>query len=211
MIKKCPKEGCPNWFEPTKKHGYETKYCSRSCANSRNFTQATRDLKSEKILVWLDSLSDVERKKLFGENIFKAQKIRQQQQFDCLMTDSIEEMSHERRRKRILVEQHGKCNRCGIDEWLGEPISLELEHIDGDSNNNVRENVECLCPNCHSLTPTWRGRNKNGKNGIRVTDQEIIEALQTTENIRQALLKIGIAAKGGNYNRAKKLLEQMDP
>jgi hypothetical protein len=55
------------------------------------------------------------------------------------------------------------CNRCGGTEWLGQPIPLELEHRDGNSANNSLENLELLCPNCHALTPTYRGKNKNRK------------------------------------------------
>jgi hypothetical protein len=53
-----------------------------------------------------------------------------------------------------------KCNNCELTDWLGNPIPLELEHIDGNSSNNKLENLELLCPNCHSLTDTYRGKNK---------------------------------------------------
>lgn len=112
------------------------------------------------------------------------------------------------KREKVFREQEGKCNRCGLSEWLGQKITLELEHKNGDHYDNARENVELLCPNCHSLTDTWRGRNKNkGKSGKRVSDEEFIEALRTTSSIRQALIKVGLAAKGGNYFRAKRLKE----
>lgn len=56
-----------------------------------------------------------------------------------------------------------KCYRCGINEWLGEKLSLELEHKNGNRYDNRIENIELLCPNCHSLTSTYRGKGK-GKN-----------------------------------------------
>lgn len=52
------------------------------------------------------------------------------------------------------------CNSCKNTLWLDEAIPLELNHIDGNSSNHVITNLELLCPNCHSLTPTYRGRNK---------------------------------------------------
>ncbi|QMP83858.1 MAG: hypothetical protein [Caudoviricetes sp.] len=61
-------------------------------------------------------------------------------------------------RLRITEEQNFKCNKCGISEWLEQPITFELEHIDGNNKNNERSNLEILCPNCHSQTSTWRGR-----------------------------------------------------
>ena len=63
-------------------------------------------------------------------------------------------------RKSIIWKNGHKCSRCNLSEWQGEPIALELDHIDGNAGNNSYENVRVLCPNCHSLTDTWKGRNK---------------------------------------------------
>ena len=60
----------------------------------------------------------------------------------------------------ILDRQDGKCNKCGIVDWMGMPITLQLEHIDGNAFNTVPSNLECLCPNCHSQTPTYGAKNK---------------------------------------------------
>ena len=49
------------------------------------------------------------------------------------------------------------CDECGITNlWCGKPITLELDHIDGDRFNNDFSNLRVLCPNCHSQTPTFR-------------------------------------------------------
>lgn len=66
--------------------------------------------------------------------------------------------------KKTLYEKSNKCNICGISEWNGINIMLELNHIDGNSMNNNIENLELICPNCHSQTPTYKGKNKgNGR------------------------------------------------
>ena len=52
-----------------------------------------------------------------------------------------------------------KCSVCGISDWNNKEITLEVEHIDGNSENSSRDNVCLLCPNCHSQTPTYKGRN----------------------------------------------------
>ena len=71
-------------------------------------------------------------------------------------------------KRYILAEQNNKCNHCGNSEWMGKKLVLELEHKDGNSENNARPNLECLCPNCHSLTPTYRNKNKgNGRHSRR--------------------------------------------
>ena len=68
-------------------------------------------------------------------------------------------------KKRLIIEgfKENKCERCETDSWMGEEIQIELDHIDGDSNNHKFENLRMLCPNCHSQTPTFRNkiRDKN--------------------------------------------------
>jgi DNA-binding CsgD family transcriptional regulator len=56
-----------------------------------------------------------------------------------------------------LVENH--CARCGIHDWRGAPLSLSLHHMNGERDDNRLENLELLCPNCHSQTPNFSGRN----------------------------------------------------
>ncbi len=48
-----------------------------------------------------------------------------------------------------------KCEKCGIENWLGQPLSFHLEHKDGNNRNNLLNNLEILCPNCHSQTETY--------------------------------------------------------
>lgn len=64
---------------------------------------------------------------------------------------------------RIKLLEEGykeyKCENCGLTKWLDKPIPLELHHKDGNRNNNILENYELLCPNCHALTDSYRGKN----------------------------------------------------
>lgn len=66
--------------------------------------------------------------------------------------------------RRILINENlkeYKCEICGLIEWMGSPISLELHHINGNNKDNRLENLQWLCPNCHSMTDNFRRRNKN--------------------------------------------------
>ena len=80
---------------------------------------------------------------------------------------SFEEAKNDGTRRKYLLEARGhRCERCGLGEWMGEPIPLELDHISGDTDDNRAENLRLLCPNCHAQTETYKGANK-GKNGKR--------------------------------------------
>ncbi len=71
------------------------------------------------------------------------------------------EVSERSTLKKYLVSKYGyHCQCCGISDWMGSKITLELDHIDGDPSNNFPQNLRLLCPNCHSITPTWKGKNK---------------------------------------------------
>ena len=65
-------------------------------------------------------------------------------------------------KKRLISDgiMENKCSDCGIESWQGKELVLHLDHIDGDNHNHSLVNLRLLCPNCHSQTDTWCGRNK---------------------------------------------------
>lgn len=80
---------------------------------------------------------------------------------DDILAGSHPQYQSNKLRIRILKEGvfSYKCQKCGLTEWNGVPIPLELEHKDGNSSNHKLDNLELLCPNCHALTDTYRGKN----------------------------------------------------
>lgn len=70
-------------------------------------------------------------------------------------------------KKRLIKEGvfERVCSNCLNIEWCGQEIPLELEHINGISNDHRLENLCLLCPNCHALTDTYRGKNKGKAKG----------------------------------------------
>ena len=64
-------------------------------------------------------------------------------------------------RTRLIEEGYKskRCECCGNTQWLGKPISLEVDHINGISTDHRIENLKILCPNCHAQTDTYRGKN----------------------------------------------------
>ena len=67
--------------------------------------------------------------------------------------------------KRYLTEKHGNnCFICGqVDSWNDKPLSLQLDHIDGNSDNNALPNLRVLCPNCHSQTETFGAKGRGNR------------------------------------------------
>lgn len=65
-------------------------------------------------------------------------------------------------KNRLIKEDilPNKCQRCGIDSWNGEPITLELDHINGNNQDHTLDNLRILCPNCHSQTATYRSKKR---------------------------------------------------
>jgi 5-methylcytosine-specific restriction endonuclease McrA len=202
-MEKCKK--CGNDFTPQK--GLKS-YCSLACRNSRERSEETKQKisigvsNSEKFIKGIIDRNKLIDYKQIGKQLKEIAN-------NKILDADFSTLSYERLKKRIVLEQSSKCNHCGIDSWNGKPITLELEHKDGNHSNNQRDNLEAICPNCHSQTETWRGRNKQNKRN-KVSDDEIVKAYIKTNNIRQTLLEVGLVAKGGNYNRIYSIIRKYE-
>lgn len=109
--------------------------------------------------------------------------------------------------RRPLEKIRGcKCEECGISEWRGKEIRLEVHHIDGNHQNNELSNLKLLCPNCHSQTENFR----KPRAKVSVTDEDFVEALRNSDSISQALRNVGIGKGVGNYERAYNLIYEHD-
>jgi len=73
----------------------------------------------------------------------------------------LREVSRSQLKRRLLVEglKQNRCERCGIEGWRERPLSMALHHVNGNGDDNRLENLQFLCPNCHSQTPNFSGRN----------------------------------------------------
>jgi hypothetical protein len=153
---KCKK--CDIEFEPRK--GYKT-YCSDKCRNSRNFSETAIQKKSIatskmwnygnlKDLNWKEINNDKNKIEKCKEHWIQLLKKRIDNG-DKIWIGTL---------KKFLIEENGhKCMICETEEWMGNFIHLEIDHIDGDKKNNNLTNLRILCPNCHSQTDTWRFKN----------------------------------------------------
>lgn len=95
-----------------------------------------------------------------------------------------DEYKNNNRLKVHLVNELGKkCEKCGLSHWLDQEITLELHHVDGDRANNILENLELLCPNCHSLTKNWRGRKSDSSHDDLSNVDRIIKPISEKKKI----------------------------
>lgn len=224
-MKQCPK--CKT------EHNKPGVFCSRKCANSRTWSEEDKLKKSisaknsEKAIASRVGFSkkcenwhkegiyqNVPDKIKEGWVIKHSKEIQKVKEENILKVKELEArdfniLSKEEKRKRVMFEQNYVCLECSLKFWNNKPLVLELDHIDGNNKNDERDNLRFLCPNCHSQTETWRGRKKrkNEFNKIKITDETLLNSLNKNINIRQALLDVGLVAKGGNYKRCEKLLE----
>ncbi len=138
-----------------------------------------------------------------------------------ISTDSI--------KKKILQDKimPYKCNICGLSEWIGNPIPLELHHKDGDRWNNEINNLEIICPNCHTLTDNYKGKKNKGNGYKRIQRtckdcginiyydsircrqcntlfmKEKYKKPYSLEEIKESISKIGICATAGLYKTSR--------
>ena len=75
-----------------------------------------------------------------------------------------------------------KCENCGINEWDGKPLRLQVHHINGEHNDNRIENLQLLCPNCHTQTDTYAKSNTAKKKGFKITNRinEILNGVESS-------------------------------
>lgn len=67
--------------------------------------------------------------------------------------------------KKYLVEKYGEvCSECRQSStWNGKPLVIQVDHIDGDSDNNLPSNLRLLCPNCHTQTENFGSKGKGSR------------------------------------------------
>jgi len=112
--------------------------------------------------------------------------------------------------KRVIgkYKNSNKCEDCGITNWEGKKLKFQLDHINGNRFDNRKENLRFLCPNCHSQTPTFQGKNRTYKKK-KISDKDYIEALKESNSISKAFRRLGLTG-AGNYRRAYQLIEKHD-
>lgn len=99
--------------------------------------------------------------KLFGIQKFRKERLSNKYLLEDILANKYESYPTSKLHYRLIKEgyKEHKCECCGLTEWLGNPIPLELHHIDGNNHNHNLDNLKLLCPNCHSMTDNFKSKN----------------------------------------------------
>lgn len=191
-------KNCPKCFKPHEKLGI---YCSRSCANSRIFSDLSIKKKSIATKKYNDSLDSDTKLRLIEKSV-TTKKINKKNKIQFA---DFNELSLNEKRERILYEQNHRCSECNIvQSWNSKPLRFHLDHISGNRKDESRSNLRMLCPNCHSQTDTY-----GGKNGGKITNKQIEEAILNSENNYEVCGKLGLNPSSHTYSRIEKIRKSM--
>lgn len=177
ICKRCGVEFFEDYRKDKKSRLSPPAFCSRSCANSRAFSEETNNKKSTAgKKYWEHNRPTIIEKyrdngkngrRLSATDRLKGRKANSlkylERNLHYLSLGQYENLSSPFRKKQILKEANYSCESCKRSEWLGKPIPLEIHHKDNNTKNNVRSNLQVLCLNCHYFTPKYRFRNRSSK------------------------------------------------
>lgn len=132
--------------------------------------------------------SNFDTKTLVGRSIYRGQKhIESKTLFECLTENGTKDSNKLKLKLFNSGIKQEKCEVCGITEWMGKKLTFELHHINGIHNDNRLENLIILCPNCHSQTYNFRGRNTNA-NDEKIKLNKLLEIAKNDSAIKLSLL-----------------------
>lgn len=79
---------------------------------------------------------------------------------EILLVDDRKQTNRSHLKQRLLDSglKENRCEECGLTQWRGKPLNMSLHHVNGHGKDNRLENIQFLCPNCHSQTDNWGGR-----------------------------------------------------
>ena len=144
------------------------RFCNVKCARTFS-TRAKRSIINEQVSKTLSGKKmggtfkigyDPNRKPFTKEEQLRGVVIANEKRQKFYAEASWDALPRKEKYRRILFKQNGLC-LCGINEWLGKPLVLEIDHINGNHLDDREENLRYLCPNCHSQTPTFRNRKRS--------------------------------------------------
>ena len=189
------------------------RFCKKSCASSsRKHTEKSKEKTSQAIKKYRSSLTPEQLKNnTFGgktHDELKQLKIIKwadnfRKKVENILNSEFNNLTINEKRIFLITSQQYKCSVCNCSSWNNKPLTLELDHITGNRQDESRENLRLICTNCHSQTDTYKGKNVKK----RVTDEHLIQILRESKSIHEVLRKCNMNFHGNNYKRVNDLLK----
>lgn len=184
-------------------------FCSRSCANSKQWSESSNLKRSNTLKesiknnsTWRANLiASIPKRSITYKKNISAKNLKKFE--EGLICDNAN------LKKWLIITRGHFCEICKIPpEWQGKPLSLQVDHIDATKiegkSNNLPSNIRLACPNCHSQTPNFSGRNVLEK--CKISDQELLDvwAKDTSKSLRDIAAILNVH-HNTVYVRLKKL------
>ncbi len=148
---------------------YNKKFCSISCSVSFSNQRRNRFKEEQQTDIYCAycGVKIINRHSRFC-SLLCSSEYKKNESYKRIEEDQI--VSHGTLRKYLLNKQNEKCSRCGWGERnpLSNSVCLDLHHKDGNAKNNRLSNVELICPNCHSLTETYKRVGDRNRKSFRI-------------------------------------------
>lgn len=170
MIIQCTQCGVDVNKPPSQIKLYSNQFCGNSCSAkyNKNGKKQTIKPKKEKLCAYCDEAFTSKDKKSKYCSVSCGHSYKRKLDFQAWLQGSNPKSGPIKLKKFLVMRDTYKCSNCSITEWDDKPIVLELEHKDGNSENNTQANLCLLCPNCHSQTDTYKAKNTgNGRHKRR--------------------------------------------
>ena len=175
-MKICRNTNCKNTHDGSFGGGL---FCSRACANSRVKTKAIKEKTSDSLKrkfasgykhteQWHQKIKNYwaneDNRKKHGVLVSSFYKLNPQRKITFAKLSLYKKRISGQYIKKVLINEGIKkdiCEKCGqLPTWNGQKLVLQLNHKDGDKTNNLLNNLEIICPNCHTQTENFASKNK---------------------------------------------------
>ncbi len=212
-------EKCNNKIEIKFKSDINKRFCCISCSSSREHSAESKQKASNSIKIFRSTLTAEDEKKMTfgGKSIKELIDIRKRnseaskeskfnQKMERILTSKFSCLSINEKRIFLMNKQSCKCSICGCLDWNNKPITFELDHISGIRSDESEDNLRLICPNCHSQTDTYKGKNVKNK----ISDETIKEAINSSSSIYGVLQKCNMNLHGNNYKRIRDIMSKFN-